>query len=39
MTIVNQGDKKVIPNYIKTWKPLACPIDGLKTDVSRHSNK
>ena len=30
MAIVNEGDKKVVLNYIKTQKLLACPIDGLK---------
>ena len=31
MAIVNEGDKKVVLNYIKTQKLLASPIDGLKT--------
>ena len=31
MAIVNEGDKKVVLNYIKTRKLLASPIDGLKT--------
>ena len=31
MTIVNESDKKVVLNYIKTQKLLASPIDGLKT--------
>ena len=30
MAIVNEGDKKVVLNYIKTQKLLASPIDGLK---------
>ena len=31
MAIVNEGDKEVVLNYIKTQKLLASPIDGLKT--------
>ena len=31
MAIVNESDKKVVLNYIKTQKLLACPVDGLKT--------
>ena len=31
MAIVNEGDKKVVINYIKTQKLLASPIDGLET--------
>ena len=31
MTIVNEGDKKIVLNYIKTQEILASPIDGLKT--------
>ena len=31
MAIVNEDDKKVVINYIKTQKLLASPIDGLKT--------
>ena len=31
MAIVNDGDKEVVLNYIKTQKLLASPIDGLKT--------
>ena len=31
MAIVNECDKKVVLNYIKTHKLLASPIDGLKT--------
>ena len=27
---MNEGDKKVVLNYIKTQKLLASPIDGLK---------
>ena len=30
MAIVNEGDKKVILNYIKTQKLLGSPIDSLK---------
>ena len=30
MTIVNESDKKIVLNYIKTQKLLACPIDDLK---------
>ena len=31
VAIVNESDKKVVLNYIKTQKLLACPVDGLKT--------
>ena len=31
MAILNEGDEKVVINYIKTQKLLASPIDGLKT--------
>ena len=31
MAVVNECDKKVVLNYIKTHKLLASPIDGLKT--------
>ena len=31
MAIMNEGDKKVVLNYIKSRKLLASPIDGLKT--------
>ena len=31
MAIVNEGDKKVVLNYIKTQELLASTIDGLKT--------
>ena len=31
MAIVNEGDKKVVLNYIETRKLLASPIDDLKT--------
>ena len=31
MAIVNEGDEKVVINYIKTQKLLASPIDGLET--------
>ena len=31
MAIVNEGDKKVVLNYIRTQKLLASPISDLKT--------
>ena len=31
MAILNEGDEKVVINYIKTQKLLASPIDGLET--------
>ena len=34
MAIVNEGDKKIVLNYIKAQKLLASPIDGLKTYLS-----
>ena len=41
MAIVNEGNKKVVLNYIKTQKLLASPIDGLKTYLrfSQQSNE